>query len=194
MNGFHVNAVGWVLIFNARILSPQESEEVSGLWGTLVRTYAEDKRQTSTVLRMTQPRSIPLSEKSLEAFAGLVDRLAALHPERFGWPALRARRTHWALQCALSLLLGILGARWLPTTLPVVKEAVVAFVLLGLIFVVPTVTLWRAASAVHSLTKGRHWSRAVPHSLSSSSVQGEEGTETVELAERSRTSNRRDSR
>ncbi len=194
MNGFHVNAVGWVLIFNARILSPRESEEVSGLWGALVRAYAEDKSQTPTIMRMTQPRSIPLSEKSLEAFAGLVDRLAALHAERFGWAALRARRNHWALQSTLSLVLGILGARWLPTAVPLGKEAVVAFILLGLIFVVPTVMLWRAASAVHSLIEGRHSSRARPHSLSSPWTQSEEGTETVELADRSRTSNRRDSR
>ncbi len=161
MNGFHVNAVGWVLIFNARILSPRESEEVSGLWGGLVRAYAEDKSQTPTVLRIIQPRSIPLSEKSLGAFATLVDRLVALHVKRFGWAALRARRGHWAVQSVLCLLLGILGARWLPTAVPVVKEAVVALILLGVIFVVPTVTLWRAASAVKFLTANRAAKREV---------------------------------
>ncbi len=90
-----------------------------------------------------------------------MDRLAALHAERFGWPAPRARRDLWAVQSALSLLLGILEARWLPTAVPVVKEAVVAFILLGLIFVVPTVTLWRAASAVKSLTANRAAEREV---------------------------------
>ncbi len=185
MNGFHVNVIGWVLIFNARILGPRESEEVSGLWGALVHAYAEDKSQTPTVLRIMQPRSIPLSEKSLGAFVTLVDRLAALHLKRFGWVALRARRDLWAVQSVLCLLLGILGARWLPTTVPVVKEAVVAFFLLGLIFVVPTVTLWRVASAVKLLTANRAAKREVLQGQWDRSTQFDVDMATVGARDRS---------
>lgn len=166
MNGFHVNAVGWVLVFNARALSPQDAHELSGLWSALLRAYAEDKRMTPAFLRLMQPRTIPLSKTSLGAFADLVDRMVVLHPECFGWPALRGRRNHWALEAVLCLVLGTLAATWLPTAVPGVREAVVALFLMGCGLLVPTVTLWRAASAVKSLGAKQPSECHVRHSLS----------------------------
>ncbi len=194
MNGFHVHAVGWVLVFNARALSPHEGEELSGLWGSLLRAHAEDKSKEPPFLRLAQPRSIPLSEESLRAFAALVDRMATLHPERFGWPALRVRRDHWAAQAALGLGLGALAATWLPTAVAVIRKMVVAFILMGCGLLVPTVTLWRAASAVKYFTVHRPLTCDVPHGLESHAMQHEAGRATDVGHSSSRPSGGRESR
>ena len=151
MNGFHVYAVGWVLTFNARALSPEEGQELCTLWTALVRARAEDEDRAPLLFRLLQSRSIRLSAHSTVAFAELVERMVALHPERFGEDALRGRCRHWALQAALSLVLGFLAATWLPRGSPLTSEAVLALFTMGCGFLVPTATLWRAARAVKTL-------------------------------------------
>ncbi len=194
VNGFQVQAVGWVLVFNARALSLQESEELSGLWRVLLRNHAEDKSKEPPFLRLAQPRSIPLSQESVRAFGALVDRMAVLHPERFGWPALRARRNYWAVQAALGLGLGALTATWLPTGVTVIRDMVVALLLMGCGLLVPTVTLWRATSAVKYFTAHRPSTCDVRHSLASHSTQHEEGRATGVVRSSSRTSDGREPR
>lgn len=110
MNGFQVNAVGWVLAVNALALAPDESRELTGPWADLVRSHAEGMSRANPLFRLLFPRSIPLTEKSTEAFAALVDRLASVHPERFSCSALRRRRDHWALQVALGFFLSWVAA------------------------------------------------------------------------------------
>jgi len=78
VNGFHVHAVGWVLACNARALRPQEAHELSELWAALVRARAEDRSRAHPLIRLLQPRSIPLSEHSAGAFADLVERMGGL--------------------------------------------------------------------------------------------------------------------
>jgi hypothetical protein len=151
VNGFHVNAVGWVLTFNAFGLGHEESKELSDLWADLVRVRAEDLRRNGPILQLAAPRSIPLSQKSTEAFAALVDRMASLRPGRFSYEALRRRRYHWMFQVALAFLLSWLAAMILPRSWPIVGEVVPTFFLMGCAFLIPTVTLWRAASAVKRL-------------------------------------------
>lgn len=151
MNGFHVNAVGWVLTVNALSLGKDDSKELSDLWATLLRTRTEDLSRTHPIFRVLHSRSISLSRKSTEAFAALVDRMVSLHPERFSHEALRRRRDHWALQVALAFLLCWLAAMFLPRSWPIADAMVPTFFLMGCAFLIPTVTLWRAASAVKRL-------------------------------------------
>ncbi len=167
MNGFHVQAVGWVLTFNAFALDRQEAQELSGLWTALLRARAEDKRRVHLALRVLQPRSIPLSETSMGAFADLVGRMATLHPERFSGDALRRRRNHWALQIVIGLLLAFLAAMILPMGSPGAGAVVAMLFMLGWSFLVPTVTLWRAASAAKCFAANRQLKCPPPQKASS---------------------------
>lgn len=169
VNGFHVNAVGWILTFNVLALGQPEARELVGLWTDLVHARGEDISRAHPLRRLLQPRSIPLSEKALGAFAALVDRMASLHPERFGCDALRRRRDHWALQAALGFLLWFLTTTLLPKTWPFADEIVLTFFMMGCGFVVPTVTLWRAASAVKHFSTNRNVKWSPPQRMSSRS-------------------------
>ena len=170
MNGFHVHAVGWVLTFNVFAVSQQEAHELSGLWTALSRARAEDTARAHLVLRMLRPRSIPLSEKSLGAFADLMDRMSALRPDRFSSQALRRRRNHWALQVALGLLFGLFASTALPMVWPAAGELAVMLFMVGGVFLVPTVTLWRAASAARCFSMDRQRKCSLPHSMSTPSA------------------------
>lgn len=169
MNGFHVNAVGWILTLNVFALGHPEAGELAGLWTDLVHTRREDTRSAHPLRRLLQPRSTPLSEKALGAFATLVDRMASLHPERFGCDALRRRRDQWALQAALGFLLWFLTATLLLKTWPFADQIVLAFFLMGCGSVIPTVTLWRAASAVEHFSMNRDAKWSPPQRMSSRS-------------------------
>jgi hypothetical protein len=156
VNGFHVHALGWVLTANAFILKPSEAHELSELWTNLVRIRAEDLRQTYPLLRFLFPRSLPLSPSTREALATLVERMATQHPERFGAKALRQRRDHWAGQAALGILLSVLAAILVPKSWPLADSVAPTFFLMGCGCLLPTLTLWRAAVAVHACrTQGR---------------------------------------
>lgn len=194
VNGFHVHAVGWVLVFNMRALSQQEADELSELWGALLRAHADDKRKAPPLLRLMQPRSIALSEESVAAFARLVDRMATLHPERFGRPALRVRRNYWGLEAGLSIFVGALAAMWLPKAFPLVREAILTLFLLGCAFLVPTVILWRATAAVKQITVSPYLRCNGSHSFSSRSARSDEGRESVGAPDRSSTSRGRNLR
>ncbi len=176
MNGFHVQAVGWVLTFNAFALNRQEAQELSGLWAALLRARAEDKSTTHPLFRLLMPRSIPLSGMSLGAFADLVDRMAALHPERFSCGALRRRRNHWALQVAVGLLLAFLAAITLPMASPGGGAVVSMLFMLGCSFLVPTVTLWRAASVAKCFSLMQQARCTPPQKISRRSASHERGT------------------
>ncbi|MGD0266130.1 MAG: hypothetical protein ABSD47_14415 [Candidatus Methylomirabilota bacterium] len=80
VDGFDVNAVGWVLTLNARVLSQEDRRVLYGLWTQLLRGQTEDKSKVDWLIRWMLPRSIRLSEKSTGAFANLVDRMAELRP------------------------------------------------------------------------------------------------------------------
>jgi len=156
VNGFHVHAVGWVLATHAFTLTPAEAREVSALWTHLIRIRAEDLRRAHPLLRFLFPRSLPLSPSTREALATLVERMAAQHPERFRGAALRQRRNHWARQAALGFLLSGLAALLTPTNWPRAAAVAPTFFLMGCGCLLPTVTLWRAAAAVHECsTPGR---------------------------------------
>ncbi len=151
VNGFHVHAFGWALVFNARAFSAREAEEVSGLWGALLRARLEEKGQG--FLRLLLPRSLPLSPKSLLAFAELATRVTAMHPETFSLKAVRLRRNQWALQALFLLISGLVAASWLPRVSPIAAETILTLFLLGLASLVPTMILWRASSALKRLRK-----------------------------------------
>lgn len=147
MDGFDVNAVGWVLTLNVRALSQRERYELYSLWTEVLRAYTEDKNKVHPLLRLALPRSIKLSEKSVGVFAKLVDRMAALHPESLGYSALRKRRNAWLLQTALSFLCWFLIANFLPNSFPLSREIVLSLFVMSFACLIPTVTLWRAVSA-----------------------------------------------
>ncbi len=167
MNGFHVQAVGWVLTFNAFALTLQEGHELSGLWAELVRARGEDKSRACLFSRLLMPRSIPLSEKSLGTFADLMDRMLALHPERFSCDALRRRRNHWAIQIPIGFLLGLLAVAVLPKGNPGAGAVVSLLFTIGCGFLVPTVTLWRAASAARCFSTNRRMKSSTQRKASS---------------------------
>ena len=170
VNGFHVNAVGWVLTLNAFALSRHEAHELSGLWAALLRARAEDKSRTNPLFRLLLPRSIPLTEKSLEVVGDLMARMSALHPERFSSDALRRRRNHWALHVAVGLLLGLLAATVLPMALPGTGAVVLMLFMVACGFLVPAVTLWRAAVAATCFSLNRRLSCGPPGRISSRSA------------------------
>ena len=151
-NGFDVNAVGWILAFNARILSEEERRVLLDLWTQLQHAHADDKRRVDWLTRLMLSRSIRLSEKSTGAFAELVDCMAELHPERFGYHALRKRRHAWLLQTGLSFLSFFLATLWLPTASSLFEEIVLTLFLMSLACLVPTTMLWRAAAAAKRLS------------------------------------------
>ncbi len=156
MNGFHVHAIGWVLAANASTLTPAETQELTGLWTNLIQIRAEDLGQADPLLRFLFPRSLPLSWPTRAALAMLVERMATQHPERFGAAALRQRRNHWARQVVLGVLLTTLAAILVPTSWPQAAPLAPTFFLMACGCVLPTVTLWRAAAAVHEChTQGR---------------------------------------
>jgi hypothetical protein len=156
VNGFHVHAIGWVLTANAFTLTPGEAHELTGLWTDLVRLRAEDLRQAPLLLQWLFPRSLPLSPATRAALTTLVERMAAQHPERFSGAALRQRRNHWAHQSALGLLLSGLAAILVPTSWPRAATLAPTFFLMGCGCLLPALTLWRAATAVHDCsTHGR---------------------------------------
>jgi len=152
VDGFDVNAVGWVLTLNARVLSQEVRRVLYGLWTQLLRGQTEDKSKVDWLIRWMLPRSIRLSEKSTGAFAKLVDRMAELRPERFGYNALRKRRDAWLLQTALSFLCWFLAAKFLPNSFPLFREIVPTLFVMSFACLVPTMTLWRAAAAVRHLS------------------------------------------
>ena len=151
VNGFVVNAIGWILAFNARILSEEERPVLLGLWTQLQHAHAEDKRRCDWLTRLMLSRSIRLSEKSAGAFAALVHRMTELHPERFGYHALRKRRQAWLLQTGLGFLCCFGAASWLPISSPLLEEIVLTLFLMSLAWIIPTTMLWRAAAAVKRL-------------------------------------------
>ncbi len=147
MNGFYVNAVGWVLTVNVHALDRQEARELSDLWILLMRARAQDSHGAHFLDRLLFPRYIPLSDMSREAFGVLLDRMAVLHPDRFGEKPLSHRRDHWLLQSVASLLLGFLAIWLLPLNWPLVREVVQTLFLMGIGFIAPTITLGRASQA-----------------------------------------------
>ncbi len=171
MNGFHVQAVGWVLTFNGFALNRQEAQELSGLWSALLQARGEDKSTTHPLFRLLMPRSIPLSEASLMALANLMNRMSALHPERFREDALRRRRNHWMLQVVVGLLLALLAVNVLPSGSPGAGAVVSMLFMVGCIFVLPTVTLWRAASAAKWIGVMRQVECTPPQKISSRPAQ-----------------------
>ena len=152
MNGFHVHAIGWVLTANAFTLEPAEAHELSDLWTHLVRTRAEDLRKAYPLLHWFFPRSLPLSPATTAALVALVARITAQHPDRFSAEALRQRRNHWAREVALGILLSGMAAVLVPPRWPQATMVAPTFFLMGCACLLPTVTLWRAATAVHKCT------------------------------------------
>ncbi|RPI01043.1 MAG: hypothetical protein EHM71_16770, partial [Zetaproteobacteria bacterium] len=148
MNGFHVQAVGWVLVANARVLTPAEGQALSDLWMDLVQTRAADLREAHPVFRWLVPRSFPLSPATRAAMATLVDRMTAQHPAHFSEPALRRRRNHWAGQAVLGWLLSTLAAILVPPSWPQAAAVAPTFFAMGCGCLLPAVMLWRAARAV----------------------------------------------
>jgi hypothetical protein len=167
VNGFHVHAIGWVLTANAFTLTPAEAHELTELWTDLVRLRADDLRQAYPLLRFLFPRSLPLSPATRAALVTLVERMTAQHPERFGNEELRRRRNHWARQAVLGFLLSGLAGILVPTSWPQAAPVVPTFFLMGCGCLLPALTLWRAASAVHEChTQGRvagHLLRRLSH-------------------------------
>ncbi len=167
MNGFHVHAIGWVLAANASTLTPAEAQELTDLWTNVVQRHAEDLRQADPLLQFLFPRSLPLSPATRTALATLVERMAAQHPERFGEAALWQRRNHWARQTGLGALLSTLAALLVPTSWPQAAPLAPTFFLMACGCVLPTLTLWRAAAAIHEChAQGRvagHLMRRLAH-------------------------------
>jgi hypothetical protein len=156
VNGFHVHAIGWVLTANAFTLTPAQAHEVSDLWTDLIRLRSEDLRQAPALLRFLFPRTLPLSPATQAALATLLERMAVQHPERFSEAGLRQRRNHWAGQAVLGFLLSNLATILVPPSWPQAATVAPTFFLMGCGCVLPTVTLWRAAAAVHEChTQGR---------------------------------------
>jgi hypothetical protein len=155
MNGFHVHAIGWVLVANAYILTPAEARELTDLWTDLVRRRAADLRQAPLLLHLLFPRSLPLAPATRAALAKLVAHMVSQHPERFGDAALRQRRNHWAGQAMLGFLLSGLTALLLPIHWTWAAPVTPTFLLMGFGCLLPTVMLWRAAAAVHACNTGR---------------------------------------
>jgi hypothetical protein len=166
VNGFHVDAIGWVLTADMFNLSPAEAHELADLWTTLVRTRAEDQRQAYPLLRFLFPRSLPLAPATRMALATLATRMAAQHPERFSAEALRQRRNRWARQVALGLLLSGLAALLVPTSWPRAVLLAPTFFLMAGVCVLPTVMLWRAAKVVHDCSTQGRVTRHLPRDLS----------------------------
>ena len=131
-NGFHVQAVGWMLVFNVRVFQPDESQDVLRLWAALVEARREELRQASLASRLAFPRATPLAPTSQAALGALVDRLITLHPERFDLDALRQRRNAWLLHA------------W-----PLTHAIVPTLFILSLASLLPLLTLWRAVAAVN---------------------------------------------
>ena len=100
-------------------------------------------RKTSTANGPTPLTGYPA------ALATLVARTSAQHPERFSSAALRQRRNHWAHQAALGFLLSGLALILVPTSWPWAATVAPTFFLMGCGCLLPTVMLWRAATAVH---------------------------------------------
>lgn len=153
-NGFHVQAVGWMLVFNVRVFQPDESQDVLRLWAALVEARREELRQASLASRLAFPRATPLAPTSQAALGALVDRLITLHPERFDLDALRQRRNAWLLNmaCWASLFLG--AARWLLHAWPLTHAIVPTLFILSLASLLPLLTLWRAVAAVNFARSG----------------------------------------
>ena len=147
-----MNAVGWILALNVRILSQQERRELYLLWSELLHAHTQDKGKIHPLIRLLLPRSIRLSEVSMRAFARLVDRMATLHPERFGCRALRERRNGWMLHLGFGFLSCFLVANFLPNSFPLFGEVVFTLFVMSFACLPPTFTLWRAASAVKRLS------------------------------------------
>jgi hypothetical protein len=166
VNGFHVQAVGWVLTVNAFTLSPPEAEELSGLWTDLVRIRAEDVRLAHPLFRCLFLRSLPLSPSARDALAMLVGRMVAQHPERFGPDALRQRRDHWARHVALGFLLTAFTAILLPQSWPFAETVASTFLLMACACLLPLLTLWRATAAVRQCIAHDRVRGHVPPSLS----------------------------
>lgn len=148
MNGFHVHAIGWILICNARAFSAEEARSLTNLWEKAISAHAEDVGRASAFCRLMQRRSIKLSGQSLTALAALVRSMLTMHAERFEWGALRSRRNSWLALTLLGFALSVLSATLLPNNWPLMAEIVPTLFLLGCISMLPAVLLWRAASAV----------------------------------------------
>ena len=165
VNGFHVHAVGWVLTANAFSLKPPEARELSLLWDDLLRDRADDLARAPLLARLLVPRSIPLSEDATKTFAALLERMAALYPERFGVDALRSRRNSWGLQAILGFVACGLARTFLPDAWPLVDAIVPTLFIMGCGALLPTIMLWRTAAAVQYCNTHRHAPASAVHRL-----------------------------
>jgi hypothetical protein len=148
VNGYHVHAVGWILVCYARAFTAEEARGLTRLWEDVIHSHAEDVGKASAFCRLMRRRSINLSGTSLKALALLVRSIVSLHPERFGTHALRSRRNSWFALTLLGFGLSILSATLPPRSWPLLPEVVPTLFLLGCISTLPAVLLWRATSAV----------------------------------------------
>ena len=147
MNGFHVDAIGWILICSARAFSTEEARTLTGLWEQAVSAHAEDLARVSTVARLLHRRSVRLSGKTTDALSALIRAMVSLHAERFDAQVLRARRNSWLILTGLGFVLSVVSGAWLRTW-PIMDAVVPALFLLGCISMLSAVLLWRAATAV----------------------------------------------
>jgi hypothetical protein len=155
LTGFHVQAIGWLLVFNASAVRPQEAPELSRLWKNVVRARGQDLRMAQPLRCLLGPQSMRLSSASLAAMAELLDYMASVHPERFGLDPLRRRRNYWLFQVAFGFSLSFLAAWFLPKSWPLVQEIVPTLVIMSFASVLPLITLWRTVVAVRYVSARR---------------------------------------
>jgi hypothetical protein len=126
-----------------------------GILRPIAQTLAAREIRGREGWRRVHQSSLPLSPPTRAALAALVGRMAVQHPERFSAEALRQRWAHWARQEALGVLLSGLAASSCRHTGRGPPRWRRRF-LVGCACILPSVTLWRAAKAVHACsTPGR---------------------------------------
>ncbi len=167
MNVFDMHAIGWVAtrdLFSdsfRRLLGLAPRFDDAGLdrlaarWTALGVSVTDDQRAAGLVERLTRPRRIPLSARSVAALRAFVAELAAAAPSLYSRAALRERCLSRCVNFLGSLLCCIVLGRYASPALPSVGAAMAGFFVVACWSLGTAAQLFTALRVVGSLLSAK---------------------------------------
>ena len=164
MNGFDVQAVGWLVTRDMLChaagalvgLKPpgtrRADDEIFRQWQRLIDAVDHDLAGQELTARILAPRRTPLSTRSEGAMRAFLERLVASYPERYGAQRLRSRCAIGAALTGASFLCCLILGHYASPDIPTLGQAALAFLLVGAWYLSTTVQLSRTYRLIRVLT------------------------------------------
>ena len=156
MNGFDVQAIGWIV---TRDLCTEAARRFLGLtprferaaldelarrWDNVNAAVLGDQRAMSCAARILRPRRTPLSNSSVAAMKAFIEELVTLSPHLYGYAGLRSRCLGECVQLIASLVCCLLFGLYASPDTPMFGRASLCFFLVGCWSSAVTFQLYRA--------------------------------------------------